>query len=311
MVKSKRTVGMQNRRVQEKIFYWCVLALPLLQFCIFYIGVNFNSIVLSMQEISQAPGGEGYVYKWVGLKNIIQNAKYLFTEYEFIRSWRNSGIAYIVGLVFGMGFALLFSFYIYKKHVFSELFKVMLFLPSIISSVALVIMFSFFAEDGYPALMEKLFSKQVSGGLLGNADTKWGTILFYTIWVGFGGSVLMYIGAMNSISDSIVEAATLDGITPVSEFIHITFPLIYPTFVTFFVTGMAGFFTNQMNLYTFSETQVSLRHYTFGYWLFYNTSRGFTYYPRVASFGVLFTLIIAPITFIARRILVKVGPKTD
>lgn len=310
MAKTNNVMGMQKRKINEKIFYWCVLVLPLIQFYIFYIGVNFNSILLSMQEITQDPSGEGYIYTWVGMKNIIENAKFLFTEYEFLQSWKNSGIAYIVGLFFGMGFSLFFSYYIYKKHFFSEVFKVMLFLPSIISSVALVMIFAFFAEDGYPVLMEKVFSKQVSG-LLGNADTKWGTILFYTVWMSFGGSVLMYLGAMNAISESVVEAATLDGITPLKEFIYITFPLIYPTFVTFFVTGLAGFFTNQMNLYTFSETQVSLKHYTFGYWLFYNTSRGFTYYPKVASYGVLFTLMIAPITFLLRWLLERIGPSVD
>lgn len=307
----QKVIGMQKRKLNEKIFYWCVLALPLIQFCIFYIGVNFNSIMLSLQEITQDPNGGGYIYSWVGIKNILQNAKFLFTEYEFLQSWKNSSIAYIVGLIFGTGFSLLFSYYIYKKHILSGVFKVMLFLPSIISSVALVIIFSFFAEDGYPFMMQKVFNIQVKGGLLGDADKTFGTILFYTIWIGFGGSVLMYLGAMNSISESVVEAAMLDGITPLKEFIYITLPLIYPTFVTFFVTGLAGFFTNQMNLYTFKESQVSLEHYTFGYWLFYNTSRGFTYYPKVASYGVLFTLIIAPITFAVRWLLEKVGPSVD
>ena len=307
----QKVIGMQKRKINERIFYWCILVLPLIQFCIFYIGVNFNSIILSMQEITQNPSGEGYIYSWVGIKNIFQNAKFLFTEYEFLQSWKNSAVAYLAGLIFGTGFSLLFSYYIYKKHIFAGVFKVMLFLPSIISSVALVIIFSFFAEDGYPFMMKELFNVQVAGGLLGDANKTFGTILFYTIWISFGGSVLMYLGAMNSISESVVEAAMLDGITPLKEFIYITFPLIYPTFVTFFVTGLAGFFTNQMNLYTFKESQVSLEHYTFGYWLFYNTSRGFTYYPKVASYGVLFTLIIAPITFAVRWLLEKFGPSVE
>ena len=307
----QKVIGMQKRKINERIFYWCILVLPLIQFCIFYIGVNFNSIILSMQEITQNPSGEGYIYSWVGIKNIFQNAKFLFTEYEFLQSWKNSAVAYLAGLIFGTGFSLLFSYYIYKKHIFAGVFKVMLFLPSIISSVALVIIFSFFAEDGYPFMMKELFNVQVTGGLLGDANKTFGTILFYTIWISFGGSVLMYLGAMNSISESVVEAAMLDGITPLKEFIYITFPLIYPTFVTFFVTGLAGFFTNQMNLYTFKESQVSLEHYTFGYWLFYNTSRGFTYYPKVASYGVLFTLIIAPITFAVRWLLEKFGPSVE
>ena len=121
----------------------------------------------------------------------------------------------------------------------------------------------------------------------------------------------MYLGAMNSISESIVEAAQLDGITPLKEFVYVTLPMIYPTLVTFIVTGVAGIFTNQMNLFTFKGGILSYKDYTYGYYLFYNTSLGMEKYPAMASMGLIFTLIIAPITFLVRHLLEKYGPSVD
>ena len=39
-----------TEKVKQAIFCACLLVLPLLQFCIFYIGVNFNSVLLIFQR---------------------------------------------------------------------------------------------------------------------------------------------------------------------------------------------------------------------------------------------------------------------
>ncbi|MFR6640369.1 MAG: hypothetical protein ACLUSP_02680 [Christensenellales bacterium] len=45
----KRSATMHKSKVSDMIFYCCLLAIPVLQFCVFYIGVNLNSILLSFQ----------------------------------------------------------------------------------------------------------------------------------------------------------------------------------------------------------------------------------------------------------------------
>jgi len=310
MAVNRKVGSMNQRRLKEKIFFWSILALPVLQFCVFYIGVNFNSVLLSLQSIKMDASGNGYIYDWVYFKNFSDCIHLLFTEYSLVQSFKNSLIAYFAGLLVGTTLSLLFSYYIYKKSLFSGVFKVMLFLPSIISSAAMVIIFKYFMEEAYPEFMYSAFGKEV-GGLLSDPDSTFTTILVYSIWIGFGGGVLMYLGAMNSISDSVVEAAYLDGITPLKEFFYITLPMIYPTLVTFIVTGIAGIFTNQMNLYTFKGIKVSYRDYTYGYYLFLKTSQGMTEYPQAAAMGILFTIILAPFTFLIRWLLEKYGPSTE
>lgn len=310
MADSRGAKGAAKQRRNRKIFYWAILALPVLQFVIFYIGVNFNSILLSLQEIRVNVSGGGYIYEWVGLNNFKESLHALFNEYELTQSFKNSLIAYVFGFIFGTGASLFFSFYIYKKRLLSGTFKVILFLPQIISSVAMVIVFKYFVENAYPSIVNALFGVEVEG-LLADQHTAFGTILFYSIWASFGGGILMYLGAMNTISDSVVEAAQIDGITPFKEFFFITLPLIYPTFVTLFVAGLTGIFTNQMNLYTFYADGASKSFYLYGYYLFVNTSLGLQQYPRMASMGILFTFVVAPITFVARKLLTKFGPSVD
>ena len=46
--RKKTQFGKKNR--SKLIFYICGLALPLLQFAVFYIGVNINSVLLAFQK---------------------------------------------------------------------------------------------------------------------------------------------------------------------------------------------------------------------------------------------------------------------
>ena len=47
--------GFSEKRRRNLIFYCCMAFLPMLQYLIFYIGVNFNSILLSFQYYVSDP----------------------------------------------------------------------------------------------------------------------------------------------------------------------------------------------------------------------------------------------------------------
>ncbi|GEM_PF-220502 len=296
-----------QRKRNDIIFYCLMLAFPVVQFCIFYIGVNFNSILLTFKKYDFVTGQ----WSFAGFENISKVLSDISSQYVLIQSAKNSLICYFVGLITGVPLSLFFSYYIYKKMPLQGFFKVMLFMPSVISSIAMVVMFSYFVENAYPAIMQKLFGLRVEG-LIANPESTFGTILFYSVWSGFGTSILMYSGAMNSISDSVVEAAKLEGVTPLKEFFKITLPLIYPTLVTFLVVGIAGIFTNQMNLFSFFGAQADYRIYTFGYYLYKNTQEAtMDLYPYLAAMGLLMTLVAVPVTLLVRYLLEKFGPKVD
>jgi ABC-type sugar transport system permease subunit len=123
----------------------------------------------------------------------------LRTKTVFDYAFKNAFIAYGVALVFSTGFALIFSYYIYKKFPLHGTMKVVLFTPSVISGIVLISIFIEFVENVIPGVVLKVSGETIKG-MLSNPDTRFGTILFYCVWMGFGSSILLYVGAMNNIS---------------------------------------------------------------------------------------------------------------
>ncbi|MBQ8429009.1 MAG: sugar ABC transporter permease [Clostridia bacterium] len=302
-----------DKRKKDLIFYVVMLSLPLLQFSIFYLGVNFNSILMAFQKFDDT--AKEFVF--LDFSNIFKNFTDVFrslgTETVFPYALKNSLISYVVSLIAGTGLALIFSYYVYKKFPLHGLVKVVLFTPSIISGMVLVSVFVEFVNVVIPGISQLTTGEEMIGFITNPPTSKtFGTILFYCIWIGFGGSILLYVGAMNNISESVSEACKLDGANLFQEMIYIVIPLIYPTFVTFMVVGVGGIFTNQMGLYSFFGPGADETLQTFGYYLFKRTKAASeSDYPFLATMGILMTMIVAPLTFLVKWALEKAGPKLE
>ena len=70
-VKANKTEKLASRERSRLIFYISLLVLPLLQFTIFYIYVNINTVKMTFWNYEMNPEGLGYVYKWVGFDNFV------------------------------------------------------------------------------------------------------------------------------------------------------------------------------------------------------------------------------------------------
>ena len=303
--------ALYGKRKNDLIFYIVMLAYPVLQFAIFYIGVNFNSILMAFQVFNDATQEFEFLQGASLFKNFKDVFHSLSTETVFPFAFRNAFIAYFVALVFSTSLGIIFSYYIFKKYPLHGMMKVVLFTPSVISGIVLVSIFVEFVEVVVPNVIYSVSGKEILG-LLSNPDSRFTTILFYCVWMGFGGSILLYVGAMNNISESIIEACKLDGANTFQEIVYIVLPLIYPTFVTFMVVGVGGILTNQMGLYSFYGPRAKENIQTFGYYLFKATKEAtYTKYPFLATMGILMTLVVAPVTFLVKWALEKVGPKQE
>ena len=293
-------------RKKDLIFYVLMMLFPIAQFSIMYIGVNFNSFLLSFKNID-IDGN----YTWT-FSNISDAFNLLRTSPLLRSAAKNSLSSYLLLTFIGTPLGLVFSFYIYKKLPLSGAFRVILFLPSIISAIVMVTIFQFFVERAIPAFWQKAFNVKIKG-LIENQASRYATIIFYNLWVGFGTGVLMYSNAMSGIPQEIVESAHLDGATGINEFWRITLPMVYPTLSTFLITGVAGLFTNQINLYSFYGGSAPESVQTYGYYLFTRTqlAKSESEYPLLSAMGLLFTMVIVPLTFGVKWMLEKFGPKED
>ncbi len=305
---STKAKSMSASRREALIFYISILALPLLQLCIFYVVINVNTIKLSFQEYNHDTGK----YSFAGFDNFklfIHNLQHL-TVLDY--AVKNSAIAYLTGLCIGLPLNLIFSYFMYKKIIGHGFFRVILFLPQILSSIVMSLMFTFFVDRGLPSLFA-MFDWTMPALLVKEA-TAFKTIVFYCIWAGFGSQIIIYSTAMSSVDESLIEVGKLEGITALQEFFRIVLPLIYPTITTFLVVGIAGFFTNQANLYNFYGQSAQEYTQTLGYYMFVtvigsNATLGD--YPYASAAGILFTMIAAPLTLLVKHLLEKYGPKTE
>ena len=223
---------------------------PIVQFAIFYVGVNFNSLLLAFKDYTYIQELSKFEYTFAKLDKFKQVISELTTDPRLKAAVPNSLKLYFIGLIISSPLSLFFSYYIYKKKFARSFFRIALFLPSIISPIVLAVMFNNFAEEALPEYMLKWIGFECPS-LLQSPKTRFTTLIFYNIWVGFGTSTLLYSSAMSGIDNEITEAAQLDGCTGIREFIYIVFPLIYRTWSTFFYTGFVGIFTSQLHLHSF------------------------------------------------------------
>ena len=307
-IKRKRQL---KKRHKDMIFVACLVAFPLLQYFVFYIMVNFNSILLAFQAYDPGVGSGNGNYYFIGFQNFIK----LYEEFAagglMLTCIKNSMVAYLLNLVIGTTLGLVFSYYIARKRFASKVFKVMLFLPSIISSIVLVTVFKYFADYMIPNLINQMFGTNLKA-LISTKDTAFGSIMFYNIWTGFGTAILLYSGAMTNVSDSIIEAGKIDGAGVVTEFCRIVLPMIFPTFKTMVISGVTGIFINNLGLFSFFGTGAERYLWTFGYYILRGTRMAtLADYPYLASIGVVLTIICVPLTFTIRWLLDKFGPSVE
>ena len=257
-----------------------------------------------------------FSFEWYGLKNFEVVFKEIATNENIIKFAGNSLLYFSMGIVTTM-LALFFSYYIYKKMAGHKFFRLVLYLPSIISPIVIGLIYSYFMNMTLPNYLSIWTGEQI---MIKTVSQKRTLLIIYNIRMSFGVNVLMYSSSMSSIDDAIIESAQLDGAKPIREFFSIVLPLIYPTVATFLAVSIAGIFTNQYNLFSLYGDKVASdapQINNLGYFLYMKTYWAVvenameSQFVVPATWGIVFTMVAAPITLGARWALNKFGPSAD
>lgn len=318
--KTRKRLIMENK--QRAIFSLIMLAVPILHFLFFYLYINLSSFALAFQKY-EILSGVGLVTSFAKLDNFKNALGQLFS----INGWsmiKNSLIFEAINLFFVTPLTLIFSFYIYKKCFMSKFFKVMLFMPYILSEIIVATLYRCMMNDVIPQIMSEWFhvADPTKYQLLTEESTKRGTAIVFNIIMWFGINSLIYSSSMEDVNVSMSEAAQLDGANVAQEFIYVTVPTIFPTIVTLFTVALAALFTDQFrmfSLYKYNEVG-SLEN--IGHFLYMEASRvGKTTgggqsttnntYGSLSAMGLLLSFVVIPLTLVTRRLLNKYGPRAD
>lgn len=293
-------------RKGDLIFYCAILTIPILNLIVFYFYGNANSFLLAVKSYNPNTG-TFYFSGFSAFKRAFED----FGTSLLLRAMLNSTLSYAVGLLIMTPLTILFSYYIFKGFPLSNALRVIFFIPSLIASIVLVMIFKNFVGMFLPKLAGLMGFTMPE--LLSDPTYALPTILLYGVIIGFGGGTLLYSGTMKAINESVLESARLDGVNSLQEMTKIVLPLIWPTFATFVVTGVAGLFTGQMNLYDIYGTTADYKLYTLGYYTFLKTTANgsFADYPYLSAIGLILTFFTIPLTFLVRWAMTKFGPSVD
>ncbi len=306
----KKTIFNNKARRGKFVFYCCLIAVPFIQFILMYVCVNFRSILFSFQKYDYTSGDYAFsmAYFWENLKTICRE---LFTGSLLGRAWWNSLKSYLVTLLIVTPLQLILAFFVYKKLLFAGYFRIILYLPNMVSGMTTIIAFKFFVEKGLPLLFPNVTQFTHLGGLLANKDTIFNTLLFYVAWTSLGGGLILMTGQMSRTSKEVIEAAKIDGANMWQEFLHIVMPVVYPVLIIQLYTGVVAIFSGGPPLYQFFASNVPDEAATLQYYFFtlvIGSTSSVANYPKAALGGIIFTLIAAPLVFFLKWFLEKKDP---
>ncbi|HRU29782.1 MAG TPA: sugar ABC transporter permease [Treponema sp.] len=210
---------MQKFPRAKKVIITLFLCVPLLLLLVFGYLPILNMIGYSFTRWDGLGKKE-----WVGLANYLE----LFTRVENFRVFFVS-IYYFVGAFIQLALALFFATLLNFPIKGQNLFKGILFFPNLINGVAIGFIFLYFFRDT-GTLNTFLRFLGFKGQILWLTDPR---VINYSlaatsIWRYMGFNMVMFLGAFQSISQEIYEAAALDGAERWNLFRYIMFPIIKP-----------------------------------------------------------------------------------
>lgn len=301
-------------RKSKYIFVYLMVSLAVVNFIVFYVVVNFNSIMMAFREFKgyDENYNEMFVYSF-------GNFARMFKEFSLPNS--EIGIAvkntlkYFATNVFLMiPVSYLVSYLLFKQIKGYKIFRVIFFLPAIISAVVYVTVFKNMIQTFGPlyTVLDSLFGYELPP-LLGDATTATPTIIAYTVWTGLGINMILYQGAMKRVPTEVLEACRIDGGNWAHELFHIITPMVWPTVSMTVILAFTGIFNSTGPILLFSEAGMiagANETTTIAFFIFQKTqSGGALEYP--AAIGIFFTMISIPIVIVIRAICKRLDPEVE
>ena len=212
-----------------------------LSLLIIYLYPVIRTIVMSFFAIDSVTAS---VSEWSfnGLGNyarIFGSATYLTSLSNMLKIW-------FVGGILTLTIALLFAVILTSGIRFKKFFRAAIYLPNVISAVALATMWiQYVYNQDYGLLNAMLEMVGLDGVRWLGTDMKFWAMLFAFVFGAVGYYMLIFISGIERIPQDLYEAATIDGANKIQQFFKITLPLlkgIIKTNLTFWSVNTITFF---------------------------------------------------------------------
>lgn len=188
---------------------------------IFFFIPFFQTIGLSFYNYSNSI----YNPQFAGLQNYVQ----ILHSGIFYQVMGNTFLYLIIAVPFLVIFPLFLAVLINQKIRGITLYKILIYLPVIVSIVVAAIAFKWlYAQEGILNYFVSLLGFNPIGWL---TDSRFAllSVAIVTIWKGVGYYMMIYLAALMSVPQELYEACDIDGANFLTKHLTVTIPQILPT----------------------------------------------------------------------------------
>ncbi|SIN79100.1 carbohydrate ABC transporter permease [Agromyces cerinus] len=209
--------------------FWCFISPWVFGFLFFTVGPMVYSLVLSFYswDLISDPvfvGGDNYV-------RAAQDPK----VYRAIQVTLTYAVVSVpLGVIISLAVALLLNLRVAGINVFRTVW----YLPSLVTGVALVVLFLWVFNPNY-GLINGVLAVLGIDGPAWFADPNWAlpAVVIMSLWT-VGGNMVIYLAGLQDVPTELYEAAHLDGASTMRRFWHITLPQMSPVIFFGAITGL-------------------------------------------------------------------------
>lgn len=216
----------------------------LLFFAVIFVYPILRTLVMSLFYVENVTASFSE-WQFVGLDNfkkLIDTSLFRISMFNLLRIWGIGGIVV-------MSLALLFSVILNSGIRFKKFFRAVIYLPNLISAVALATMWLQFVYAARYGLLTSFFKALNLDALAAiqwtDADHKFWALMFAYCFGMVGYHMLIFSSGIEKIPLEYYEASTIDGANKPQQFRFITMPLlrgVFRTNITMWSITSVGFF---------------------------------------------------------------------
>jgi multiple sugar transport system permease protein len=184
--------------------------------------------------------------RWIGIDNFTK----LGQDRLFWISLWNTAFYTVFAVPLGMTVAFLLALLLNRKLVARPVFRTIFFLPSIVPLVAASVLWVWVFNSQYGYLNWALQPLCNLLNLISGAHSSppnwlqsptWAkpALVIMSVW-GVGGTMVLYLAALQDVPQSLYEVADLDGASAFQKVLHVTLPMVSPILFFTLVMGLIG-----------------------------------------------------------------------
>ncbi|WP_219833995.1 carbohydrate ABC transporter permease [Paenibacillus sp. R14(2021)] len=260
-------------------------------FAVFMAYPIIYSFLLSFQT------GAGKHMSFTGLSNYHR----LFSDELFWTALKNTFAIMVIQVPLMLFLAILLAAGLNSVKHLTGLFRVSFFMPAVTSLVAYSIIFSLMLMgDG---IINQFLTAVGAGAVPWLSNPIWAkaALILAMTWRWTGYNMVIYLAAMQNISESLYEAANIDGATRVRQFFSITIPQLKPVILFTAILSTIGTLQLFDEPYTLTKGGPSDATLTIGMYL-YQTGFRFYDFGYASTLAYVIVVLIAVLSFIQFKV---------